>query len=137
MECNKLTTRNKYRSRIKNDRNEIKWNVTNLQPETSTEVSFEVIVNYDVVDNKVIENVATVDDEETNKVETPYDKPEIKEESSIVKTGTEVIKSTEDEVTYKITYNATIKDFVGEGKVSLVDYLPYEIDIEKTTYHMK
>ena len=115
---------------IKNDRNEIKWNVTNLQPETSTEVSFEVIVNYDVVDNKVIENVATVDDEETNKVETPYDKPEIKEESSIVKTGTEVIKSTEDSITYKITYNATIKDFVGEGKVSLVDYLPYEIDIE-------
>ena len=115
---------------IKNDRNEITWNVTNLQPETSTEVSFEVIVNYDVADSKIIENVATVDDEETNKVETPYDKPEIKEESSIVKTGTEVIKSTEDEVTYKITYNATIKDFVGDGKVSLVDYLPYEIDIE-------
>ena len=115
---------------IKNDRNEIKWNVTNLQPETSTEVSFEVTVDYDVADSKVIENVATVDDEETNKVEVAYDKPEIKEESSIVKTGTEVIKSTEDEVTYKITYNATIKDFVGEGKVSLVDYLPYEIDIE-------
>ena len=115
---------------IKNDRNEIKWNVTNLQPETSTEVSFEVIVNYDVVDNKVIENVATVDDEETNTVETPYDKPEIKEESSIVKTGTEVIKSTEDSITYKITYNATIKDFVGDGKVTIVDYLPYEIDIE-------
>ena len=115
---------------IKNDKNEIKWNVTNLQPKTSTEVSFEVTVNYDVAENKVIENVATVDDEETNKVETPYDKPEIKEESSIVKTGTEVIKSTEDTITYRITYNASIKDFVGEGKVSLVDYLPYEIDIE-------
>ena len=115
---------------IKNDRNEIKWNVTNLQPETSTEVSFEVTVDYDVTENKIIENVATVDDEETNKVETPYDKAEIKEESSIIKTGTEVIKSTEDSITYRITYNATIKDFVGEGKVSLVDYLPYEIDIE-------
>ena len=115
---------------IKNDRNEIKWNVTNLQPETSTEVSFEVTVDYDVADSKVIENVATVDDEETNKVEVAYDKPEIKEESSIVKTGTEVIKSTEDTITYRLTYNATIKDFVGEGKVTLVDYLPYEIDIE-------
>ena len=115
---------------IINDRNEIKWNVTNLQPETSTEVSFEVTVNYDVAENKVIENVATIDDEETNKVETPYDKPEIKEESSITKIGTEVIKSTEDTITYRLTYNATIKDFVGEGKVTLVDYLPYEIDIE-------
>ena len=64
---------------IKNDRNEIKWNVTNLQPETSTEVSFEVTVNYDVLENKVITNVATVDDEDTNETETPYDKPEIKE----------------------------------------------------------
>ena len=115
---------------IKNDRNEIKWNVTNLQPETSTEVSFEVTVNYDVAENKVIENVATIDDEETNKVETPYDKPEIKEESSITKIGTEVIKSTEDTITYRLTYNATIKDFVGNGKVTIVDYLPYEIDIE-------
>ena len=115
---------------IKNDRNEIKWNVTNLQPETSTEVSFKVTVNYDTLDHKIIENIATVDEEETNKVETPYDKPEIKEESSIEKVGTEVIKSTEDSITYRITYNATIKDFVGEGKVSLVDYLPYEIDVE-------
>ena len=115
---------------IKNDRNEIKWNVTKLQPETSTEVSFEVTVDYDILENKIIENVATVDDEETNKVEVAYDKPEIKEESSITKIGTEVIKSTEDSITYRITYNATIKDFVGEGKVTITDYLPYEIDIE-------
>ena len=74
------------------------------------EVSFEVIVNYDIVENKNITNVATVDDEETNEVETPYDKPEIKEESWVEKTGTEIINSTDDSITYKITYNASIKD---------------------------
>ena len=117
-------------SGIINDRNEITWNIENLQGNASTEVSFEVTVNYDAQDSKVISNVASIDGEETNTVETPYDKPEIKEESTIEKTGTEKVTSTEDEISYKITYTASIKDFVGEGKVTLVDYLPYEIDIE-------
>ena len=115
---------------IVNDRNEISWTIDSIAVGESKDVSFEVTVNYDIVENKNITNVATVDDEETNEVETPYDKPEIKEESTIEKTGTEIINSTEDSITYQITYNATIKDFVGEGKVTLIDYLPYEIDVE-------
>ena len=113
-----------------NDNDEITWTIETLGANASIEVSFEVTVNYDSLDNKAISNVATVDDENTNTVETPYEKPEIKEESSIVKTGTEVIRSSQDEISYKITYTANIKDFVGEGKVTLVDYLPYEIDVE-------
>ena len=106
-----------------NDNDEITWTIETLGANASIEVSFEVTVNYDSLDNKAISNVATVDGEETNTVETPYEKPEIKEESSIVKTGTEVIRSSQDEISYKITYTANIKDFVGEGKVTLVDYL--------------
>ena len=117
-------------SGIINDRNEITWNIENLQGNASTEVSFEVTVNYNTLDTATITNVATVDDENTNEVETPYEKPEIKEESSIEKTGAEIINSTEDSITYQIAYTANIKDFVGEGKVTIVDYLPYEIDIE-------
>ena len=115
---------------IVNDRNEISWTIDSIAVGESAEVSFEVTVNYDIVENKNITNVATVDDEDTNETETPYDKPEIKEESTITKTGTEIINSTEDSITYQITYTANIKDFVGEGKVTLVDYLPYEIDVE-------
>ena len=113
-----------------NDKNEIIWNIADLEAGTSIDLSFEVTVNYDILDNKVITNVATVDEKETNETETPYEKPEIKEESTIEKTGTEAIDSTEDSISYKITYNASINDFVGEGKVTITDYLPYEIDIE-------
>ena len=119
-----------YNSGITNDKNEITWTIERIEGNESLDVSFEVTVNYDVIENKNITNVATVDGEETNEVETPYDKPEIKEESTIEKTGTEKVTSTEDEISYKITYTASIKDFVGEGKVTIVDYLPYEIDIE-------
>ena len=119
-----------YNDGILNDKNEIIWNIADLEAGTSIDLSFEVIVNYDILDNKVITNVATVDEKETNETETPYEKPEIKEESTIEKTGTEAIDSTEDSISYKITYNASINDFVGEGKVTITDYLPYEIDIE-------
>ena len=119
-----------YNSGTTNDKNEISWTIESIEAKSSAEVSFEVTVNYDVLENKVITNVATVDDEDINETETPYDKAEIKEESTITKTGTEIINSTEDSITYQITYNATIKDFVGKGKVTIVDYLPYEIDVE-------
>ena len=113
-----------------NDKNEITWTIDSIAVGESAEVSFEVTVNYDVVDSKNITNIASIDGKDTNETETPYEKPEIKEESTIEKTGTEIINSTEDSITYQVTYNATIKDFVGEGKVTLVDYLPYEIDVE-------
>ena len=119
-----------YNYGITNDKNEITWTIDSIAVGESLDVSFEVIVNYNNADTATIRNVATVDDEDTNETETPYDKPEIKEESWVEKTGTEFIDSTEDSITYKITYNASIKDFVGEGKVTLVDYLPYEIDVE-------
>ena len=113
-----------------NDKNEITWTIDSIAVGESAEVSFEVTVNYDVVDSKNITNIASIDGKDTNETETPYEKPEIKEESSIAKTGTEIINSTEDSITYEISYNATIKDFVGEGKVTITDYLPYEIDVE-------
>ena len=110
-----------------NNNKEITWNITNLQGGQKTEVSFEVIVDYDIVDTKEITNVATVDDFETNEVETTYEKPEIKEESEISKTGVEKITAIDESISYEISYSANIKDFVGQGKITIVDTLPYPI----------
>ena len=110
-----------------NGSQEIIWNINNLQDKVA--VSYEVTVNYDSQDTKEIKNTATVDGKDTNEVTTTYQKPTIKETSSIEKTGTEVIKSVDDEITYRITYTATINDFVGEGKVTIVDSLPYSVNV--------
>ena len=112
---------------------EITWDVTNLQGEQTTSVSFEVTVDYDVTQTKTITNIATVDDYETNEVENTYIKPEIKLENTISKTGPEKITSTDETLTYNLRYNATIDDFVGQGTVTIVDTLPYPIDKEASS----
>ena len=47
------------------------------------------------------------------------------------KSETEEIKSSNDEVTYNITYNATIKEYNGPVTITIVDTLPYAIDENK------
>ena len=120
-------------SRINNGGNpdidkEITWVVSNLQGEQTAKVSFEVTVDYDVIQTKTITNIATVDNYETNEVENTYIKPEIKLENTLSKTGPEKITSTEETLTYNLSYNATIDDFVGQGTVTIIDKLPYPID---------
>ena len=53
--------------------------------------------------------------------------------SEITKTATpEKIVSALDEVTYEINYTTTITDYMGDATVTIVDYLPYEIDLENS-----
>lgn len=109
-------------SKVENDgkengKQEITWKVLNLEPNSSKVVSFVVTVNYDKQDTKTITNIASIDGKETNKVETIYQKPAEKVEANLEKTGTDIITAVGDKVTYKLTYNATIKDFVGEAKL--------------------
>ena len=115
-----------------NDQKEISWNIAEIQGMSNVEVSFEVTVNYSN-SNRTITNVATVDDKTTNETITPYEITAAKLNSSITKTGTEKITDVESKVNYVINYTATIKDFVGKGKVTLVDTLPYEIDEENSS----
>ena len=49
--------------------------------------------------------------------------------SEITKKGTEKITSSKDKVSYDINYEATLTDDIGEALVTIVDYLPYHIDI--------
>ena len=52
--------------------------------------------------------------------------------SSIVKSGTELIDSVEDKVSYTINYSAKITDYIGDGTVTIVDKLPYKIDASRS-----
>ena len=46
--------------------------------------------------------------------------------------GTEEITGKEDEISYKIKSNITIDDYIGNGKVTIISNLPYEIDESKS-----
>lgn len=59
-----------------------------------------------------------------------YQKKDSKLTSSIEKTGTNEITSLEDKVNYTITYKTKIKDYLGNAVITIVDYLPYAIDLE-------
>ena len=114
-----------------NDTNVITWEIDEIVAGETKEVSFEVTVNYDKED-KTIRNVGTVDGKPTNEVETPYEAPELDLESSIVKDGTQRIANTDERISYTINYKAEIREFVGKGKLKIVDYLPYAIDEENS-----
>ena len=60
-----------------------------------------------------------------------YKKKEPILSSTINKTGTDNLTSRNNQVNYQITYNGTIKDFVGNSTLTIVDTLPYEIDTTK------
>ena len=63
-------------------------------------------------------------------VTNPYKETNTTTESTIEKTGTEKVTASNAPVTYNINYNATIKDYIGEATVTIVDTLPYKIDTE-------
>ncbi|MGM9876478.1 MAG: MucBP domain-containing protein [Bacilli bacterium] len=54
-------------------------------------------------------------------------------EEELDKEGLEVVGSINDAFDYTITYNTTIKDYVGKATLVITDILPYEIDEEKST----
>ena len=50
---------------------------------------------------------------------------------SVVKDGTQVITSKDEELNYTIKYTAQIKSYSGNAKITIVDTLPYALDKEK------
>ena len=111
---------------------EIVWNVSEIEAEGEKEVSFEVKVKYDEKEEKEIRNTARVDEIETNENIVNYEKPEAKLEANVQKEGPEKIVSTEEKVSYKISYETKIEDYAGKGKITIVDYLPYRIEEESS-----
>ncbi len=52
--------------------------------------------------------------------------------SNINVEGTELITDKGQVVNYEITYNAEIVDYIGDGTITIIDTLPYDIDVEKS-----
>ena len=110
---------------------EITWTIASIAEGETKEVSFTVKVEY-AKENYTITNVATVDDNQTNEVENPYVKPDPELESTLAKNGTDKVTSKDQTVNYEVKFTATVDDFKGTAKVTLVDTLPYAIDISQS-----
>ncbi len=110
---------------------EITWIIPSLNTEESKELTFTVIVNYAQEDQK-IKNVAYIEEKGSNEVETEYKKPEIILTTEVEKTAVETITSTETPIYYTINYTARIENFVGKAVITIVDTLPYKIDVSKS-----
>ena len=61
-----------------------------------------------------------------------YQKKDSSIETSITKVGPEQITKKDEIVEYTISYNAKVTDYIGDGTITIVDTLPYHIDIEKS-----
>ena len=59
-----------------------------------------------------------------------YQKKDSSLETSINKEGPDEITSKDGIVQYKITYNAIVKDYIGNATITIIDTLPYKIDEE-------
>ncbi len=58
--------------------------------------------------------------------------PEILEPTITKTSTTETAKNILQSIDYKITYKTTIKNYIGNGTITIVDELPYEIDEAKS-----
>ena len=111
--------------------NEITWNIASITEGETINLSFTVKVEY-AKENFIIANVATVDGKDTNEVENPYVKPDPEVTSTLVKNGTDKVTSKDQAVNYEVKFTASVDDFKGTAKVTLVDTLPYAIDISSS-----
>lgn len=53
----------------------------------------------------------------------------------IEKVGPREVEGIDSRFDYEIKYNAVIKDYIGEANLTIVDTLPYEIDLEKSIFN--
>ena len=86
--------------------------------------------NYELKE-KTNNYIGTVSEKQINIIYY-YQKKDSKLTTSLTKIGTELIESRKDKVKYKLTYKATIEDYLGEATIQIIDTLPYEIDQTKS-----
>lgn len=85
-----------------------------------------------VGDLKYYDEPIIVNNGDTINITNKYKLLDAELNSNIEKIGPEIITNEKDELTYTIKYNAVITDYIGQANVTIVDYLPYEIDQEKS-----
>ena len=83
-------------------------------------------------DLEYYEEAVIEENNNTTTITNKYRKLSNKIDSKIVKDGTKELIGKQTEVQYNIKYNATITQYIGEAKATLIDYLPYKIDVNKS-----
>lgn len=94
----------------------------------TTNESEDVPNNYELL--RKTENYTGVVSTPTIEVIYYYQKKDSSLETSINKEGPDEITSKDGIVQYKITYNAIVKDYIGNATITIIDTLPYKIDEE-------
>ena len=61
-----------------------------------------------------------------------YQKKDSRLSTTLIIDGTKKITSKNDKVTYNFVYNATATDYIGDGTITIVDTLPYAIDVNES-----
>ena len=97
----------------------------------TTTVSDEVPANYEYV-SKTDNWEGTMIDKLTE-VTYEYKLVDPTVRNGVGKTATLEITSKDDEITYDIAYRATIENYIGKAQVTIVDTIPYAIDMSKST----
>ena len=124
---------------VLNENNKWNYTFTNLPKytEQGQEISYSVVEtetiegDLEYYSEPVIENFEN-ENKTTIRITNKYRLMNTDLEASIEKTGTEKVTSSTQEVNYNIKYDATIKDYIGASLVTITDYLPYAIDVEKS-----
>ena len=111
--------------------------VLNTQIETSGKVGTDYTTNALDIDGFTLDHVEgnTTGKYTVNDIVVTYvyeRNSATSDESILTKTGTTEITSSNDEVSYTINYSTNINDYFGALTLTLVDTLPYEIDLAKS-----
>ncbi len=103
------------------------WNYTDTY---TTSVSDQVPANYELY--KKSDNYTNIMSSPSVEVSYYYRLKDSNLTTSITKTGTEEITAKDSEVNYTITYNAEVSEYIGDATITIVDTLPYAIDVDNS-----
>ena len=94
--------------------------------EYTSSISSNIPQNYEFA--RKTDNYTGIVSQDNIEITYYYQQKDSSLSTSIIKTGTNKITSRNDNVTYNIKYNATVEEYVGDGTITIIDYIPYKID---------
>lgn len=106
--------------------------IAKIGDEYITNPSDKIAENYKIVESKIPVNKEGEYEQEVIHVYYYYTLETPGTTNIISKTGTNRIVKEDEEVTYKIDYNVQIEKYIGEATITIVDTLPYPIDVTKS-----
>lgn len=96
----------------------------------TTNIHKDIPNNYEL--KRKTDNYTGTVNTKTIEVTYYYQKKDSSLETTITKTGPEEVTKKDEIVEYTITYKATTTDYIGNGTITIVDTLPYHIDLEQS-----